>query len=75
MTAISPALSTSELMKVAAELRDGVNELSNIDKELLIELLKERGRKELDYGQELVVEKIKVVRRVTGAVSVFFGMK
>lgn len=62
-------------MKVAAELRDGVNELSNIDKELLIELLKERGRKELDYGQELVVEKIKVVRRVTGAVSVFFGMK
>ncbi len=73
MTSISPVLSTSELMRVASDFRNGVCQLSNVDKELLVALLKERARKELEYGQELAVDQVKLVRRVTGAVCVFFG--
>ncbi|MBX9691806.1 MAG: hypothetical protein K2Z81_05435 [Cyanobacteria bacterium] len=74
MTTISPVLSTPELMRVAADFRNGACQLSNVDRELLVALLKERASKELDYGQELSVDQVKLVRRVTGAVSVFFGM-
>lgn len=55
------------------EHKNGSVNLNSIDHQLLIELLKERGRMELDYGQELVVDSVKIVRRVTGNVSVFFG--
>lgn len=73
MHPISPQLSTPELMRIAVEHKNGSVNLNSIDHQLLIELLKERGRMELDYGQELVVDSVKIVRRVTGNVSVFFG--
>ena len=74
MNVVSPTLSTPELMRIAAEHKNGGStSLSAIDERLLLELLKERGREELDYGQELVIDSVKIVRRVTGNVSVFFG--
>jgi len=73
MNVVSPTLSTPELMRIAAEHKNGGAGLTPIDERLLLELLKERGRDELDYGQELVVDSVKIIRRVTGNVSVFFG--
>ncbi|MDZ4835974.1 MAG: hypothetical protein SGJ27_19515 [Candidatus Melainabacteria bacterium] len=74
MNVISPTLSTPDLMRIAADHKNGGStSLSPIDERLLLELLKERGRDELDYGQELIVDRVKIVRRVTGNVSVFFG--
>lgn len=73
MNAVSPNLSTPELMRIAKEHKNGGKGLSPIDERLLLELLKERGREELDYGQELIVDNVKIIRRVTGNVSVFFG--
>ncbi len=73
MNVVSPTLSTPELMRIAADHKNGGSSLSPIDERLLLELLKERGRDELDYGQELIVDRVKIVRRVTGNVSVFFG--
>jgi hypothetical protein len=60
-------------MRIAASHKSGSINLSLVDESLLIELLKERGREELDFGQELVVDTVKIVRRVTGNVSIFFG--
>lgn len=59
-------------MRLALEGRDS---LSDIDKSLLVEILKERGRTELEYGQEISFGTVKLVKRVTGNVSVFFGNK
>lgn len=73
MNVVSPLLSTPELMRIAKEHKNGGGGLTPIDERLLLELLKERGREELDYGQELVIDSVKIVRRVTGNVSVFFG--
>ena len=73
MNVVSPNLSTPELMRLAAEHKNGSAGLNKTEELLLIELLKERGRMELDYGQELTIDTVKIVRRVTGNVSVFFG--
>ncbi len=73
MDVISPHLSTPDLMRIAAESKSGSVKLSDIEQQLLLEMLKERGREELDFGQELVVDSVKIVRRVTGNVSIFFG--
>ena len=74
MNVVSPTLSTPDLMRIASDHKSGGSSLTPIDERLLLELLKERGRDELDYGQELVVDGVKIVRRVTGNVSVFFGL-
>ncbi|MBX9667509.1 MAG: hypothetical protein K2X93_07820 [Candidatus Obscuribacterales bacterium] len=73
MNVVSPLLSTPDLMRIAADHKNGAVSLTAIDERLLLELLKERGRDELDFGQELVIDSVKLVRRVTGNVSVFFG--
>ncbi|MGD9683493.1 MAG: hypothetical protein AB7W16_20195 [Candidatus Obscuribacterales bacterium] len=54
---------------------DGKESLSEMDRSLLVEILKERGHKELDYGEELTCGSIRLVKRVTGNVSLFFGNK
>jgi hypothetical protein len=73
MADIDPTLPTSELMKLAADHHQKRVELSAPQKDLLINLLKERGRNELEYGEELEVETVRLIRRVTGAVGVYFG--
>lgn len=73
MTAIDPNLSLSELLKLAAENHHKRIELSEEERQMLIGLLKQRGQDELDYGQEVAVENVRLVRRVNGAVGVYFS--
>lgn len=73
MTALTPQQSITELMQLALSDKNGQLNLSDVDRELLVAMLKQKAFDELDYGQEVVLETIKVVKRVTGNVSVFFG--
>ncbi len=73
MTALSTDMTTAQLMRIAADHHQGIIKLSDLDKSLLLELLREKGREELDYGQEIELETVRLVKRVTGSVSVFFG--
>lgn len=72
MTAISPQSTLPELLKIANDNHLGLINLPEDDKAMLIACIKERGQLELEYGEETLFEKVRVVRRVTGAVSVFF---
>lgn len=73
MSQIDPNLSIRELLQLAANNYKKEIELSEDERQLLINLLKERGGDELEYGEELVVDNVRLVRRVTGAVSIYFG--
>lgn len=66
-------MSTSELMKVAADHHHKRIELSEQERKDLINLLKHRGQEELEYGEELEVDSVRLLRRVTGAVGVYFS--
>lgn len=66
-------MSTCELMRVAADHHHKRVELSQAEKKALIDLLKLRGQEELEYGQELEVDSVRLLRRVTGAVGVYFS--
>lgn len=70
---IDPKLSTRELMKLAGDHHKKRIELTDAERDLLITILKERGRTELEYGEELEVEEVRLVHRVTGAVSIYFN--
>jgi hypothetical protein len=72
MVDIDPNLSTTELLKMAADHHQKRAELTPAEKELLIKILKERGQNELEYGEELEIENVRLIRRVTGAVGVYF---
>ena len=72
MTVFTPDMSVRQLLKVANDHHSGLVPLSDDDRLEMIELLKEKGRDELEYGEELLVDKVRLVRRVTGAVSIFF---
>ncbi|MBK9203908.1 MAG: hypothetical protein IPL73_16035 [Candidatus Obscuribacter sp.] len=41
-------------------------------KKQMLDMLRLKGAEELEYGEEVEHEKVKLVRRVTGAVSIFF---
>lgn len=71
--AVDQHLSTTELMKMAADSYHKRIELSDDDRSELIALLKRRAADELDYGQELEHETVRLIRRVTGAVGVYFN--
>jgi hypothetical protein len=73
MQKIDPELSTVELMKIAADDHQKKIELTQGERDQLFSLLKERGRQELEYGEELEIEAIKLIRRVTGAVGIYFA--
>ncbi|MBX9686812.1 MAG: hypothetical protein K2X27_08930 [Candidatus Obscuribacterales bacterium] len=66
-------MSTSDLMKVAADFHHKRVELSEQERKALIDLLKKRGQEELEYGEELEVDSVRLLRRVTGAVGVYFS--
>ena len=72
MVEINTELSTVELMKLAADDHSKKIELSQVERDRLFELLKERGRLELEYGEELEIDTVKLIRRVTGAVGIYF---
>jgi hypothetical protein len=73
MTLVSSELSTTELMKLAADNHHKRITLSEAERLELIALLKRRGAEELEYGQELAVDTVTMIRRVTGAVGIYFG--
>jgi hypothetical protein len=73
MTLIDPKLSTLELLKLAAENHQKKIELSESDRQTLTTLLKERGADELEYGQEIEVDNVRLVRRVNGAVGIYYS--
>lgn len=64
---------TADLMKVAADFHHKRIQLSDSEKKALIDLLKLRGQEELEYGQEMEVDSVRLLRRVTGAVGVYFS--
>lgn len=66
-------MSTNDLMKVAADHHHKRQVLSDAERKALIDLLKLRGQEELDFGQELEVDSVRLLRRVTGAVGVYFS--
>ena len=63
----------SELLELARESKLGNISLSELENNLLIEMIKEKAWKELDFGQEIVDGPVKLVKRVTGNISLFFG--
>lgn len=73
MTDIDPNMSLQELLKLAADNHKKQIELTSDERDLLISLLKERGSNELEYGQEIEIDNVRLVRRVTGAVSIYFN--
>ena len=72
MTSISPQSTLPELLKIANDNHLGLINLPDEEKATLIACIKELGQLELEYGEETLFEKVRVVRRVTGAVSIFF---
>lgn len=75
MSVVSQTLSTTELLRLAADHHHGRIQLPEEERQALIALIKRRGAEELEYGQEMVVDTVTLIRRVTGAVSIYFGMK
>ena len=73
MPIVNPELSTVELMLIAGDDHQKKIELSQAERDQLFALLKERGREELEYGEELEMDTVKLIRRVTGAVSIYFA--
>lgn len=73
MAEIHPDLKTDELMKMAADNHHKRIELSEVERKQVIDLLKKRGAEELEYGQEIEFDDVRLVRRVTGAVGVYFS--
>jgi len=73
MTLIDPTLGTLELLRMAAENHQKKISLSEDERLLLVSMLKERGQDELEYGQEIEVENVRLVRRVNGAVGIYFS--
>jgi hypothetical protein len=61
----------SERMKIAADNHHKRIQLSDDERAELIALLKKRAAEELDYGQELEHDTVRLIRRVTGAVGVY----
>ncbi len=70
---ISPDLTIQELLQIASDHKDGSKPMPEEDCVELIALIKARALDELDYGEEMIVGTARIVKRVTGAVSVFFG--
>jgi hypothetical protein len=73
MVLIDPKLSTMELLKLAAEGHQKKITLEESERQLLTSILKERGQEELDYGQEIEVDNVRLVKRVNGAVGIYYS--
>lgn len=72
MSIITDDLTTAQLLRIAADFNSQKVTLTDDERSQLVGLLKRRAEDELDYGQEIECESVRVVRRVTGAVGVYF---
>ncbi|HEY9712308.1 MAG TPA: hypothetical protein V6C72_02495 [Chroococcales cyanobacterium] len=73
MTDLNANLSTLDLLKMAADNHHKRINLSEDERRDLIALLKKRAAEELDFGQEMEHDTVRIIRRVTGAVGVYFN--
>lgn len=73
MAEITADLKTEELLKIAADNHHKRITLSEEERKMVIDLLKKKGAEELEYGQEIEFDTVRLVRRVTGAVGVYFS--
>lgn len=73
MAAFEPHMPLNELLQIAADHHHKRQVLSDADRKSLIDLLKRRGMEELEYGEEREVDSVRLLRRVTGAVGVYFS--
>ena len=72
MTTIDPTMPLKELLQIVADNHTEKIQLSDEEKENAIAILKSRAIEELDYGEELKVGKVRLIKRVTGAVGLYF---
>ncbi len=73
MSVVNTDMTIKELLQLVADNHHGKIILTEEDKDLAIGLLKTRGMQELDYGQELKVDKVRLIKRVTGAIGLYFS--
>ncbi|MDZ4835791.1 MAG: hypothetical protein SGJ27_18595 [Candidatus Melainabacteria bacterium] len=73
MPSVDTNLNLQQLLCLLADHHHARAPLSDEDKQLAVVLLKKRAEEELDFGEELVHDSIRLIRRVTGAVGVFFN--
>ena len=73
MTVVNPDLPIRELLKIAADNHHKRIELSDQERVDLIALIKKKAGDELEFGEELELDSIRLVRRVTGAVGLYFN--
>ncbi|MEZ4489454.1 MAG: hypothetical protein R3F51_17850 [Cyanobacteriota/Melainabacteria group bacterium] len=73
MSAVNADMSLKELLQLVADNHHGKISLSDDDKTLAVGLLKSKGMDELDYGEEMKVDKVRLVKRVTGAMGLYFS--
>jgi hypothetical protein len=72
MSQIDTQMTTAQLMQLAADHSNSRVSLTDEEKELLVLLLKQRGAEELEYGQEIECENVRLIKRVTGAIGLYF---
>ncbi len=73
MSTFNLDMTTQQLLQVVADHHHKRIALSDGDRQELVALLKKRGQDELDYGQEMEIDSVRLVKRVTGAVGLYFS--
>ncbi len=72
MTSIESTMTIRELLTLVADHQDQKVSMSDADRQLAIDLLKSKAADELEYGEEVKVGKVRLVKRVTGAIGLYF---
>ncbi|MGD9682742.1 MAG: hypothetical protein AB7W16_16250 [Candidatus Obscuribacterales bacterium] len=72
MSAVDPEMTIQQLLQLVADNHHEKIVLSEDEKQQAIDLLKRRAVEELDFGEELSVDKVRLIKRVTGAVGLYF---
>ncbi len=72
MLAVDPDMTTMQLLKLAADSHHQRVALEDIERQFLVDLLRRRGLEELQYGEEVCHQNVRLIKRVTGAVGVYF---
>jgi hypothetical protein len=73
MSEVNPSASIQELLRLLADNHQKKIQLSDEDKQLAVDIVKRRALDELEYGEEIEVDKVRLIKRVTGAVGIYFS--
>jgi len=73
MSEVNPSASIQELLRLLADNHQKKIQLSDEDKQLAVDIVKRRALDELEYGEEVEVDKVRLIKRVTGAVGIYFS--